>query len=86
MPFALYLGYRFQGLKVTRKPINIFKKFLRVVLFGASLGLAYIPYLAFIGVENVHEAMLLTVAIPLGSICFFGAAFFERYIYGPLGL
>jgi hypothetical protein len=86
MPYALYLGYQFQGLKTTPKPVNIFKKFLRIVLFGASLALAYIPYLAFIGVENVFEAMLLTIAIPLGSICFFAGAYFERFIYGPLGL
>jgi hypothetical protein len=86
MPYTLYLGYRYQGIKATPKPLNVFKKFLRVLLFGASLGLAYIPYLAFIGVENVFEAMLLTVAIPLGSICFFGSAFFEQLIYSPLGL
>ena len=86
MPYALYLGYRYSGQKTTRKPLNFLQKTLRVLLFGASLGLAYIPYLAFIGVENVFEAMLLTVTIPLGSICFFGSAFFESLIYRRLGL
>lgn len=86
MPYSLYLGYLYQDQLATTKPLNILKKGIRVLLFGSSLGLAYIPYLAFIGVENVFEAMLLTVLIPLGSICFFGGAFFEKLIYQPLGL
>ncbi len=86
MPYALYLGFIYQGQKAAAKPLNILKKGLRILLFGSSLGLAYIPYLAFIGVQNVFEAMLLTVLIPLGSIIFFGGAFFERLIYRPLGL
>jgi len=86
MPYALYLGFLYQGKKTAPKSINLFKKICRILLFGSSLGLAYIPYLAFIGVDNVFQAMLLTILIPLGSICFFGAAYFERLIYKPLGL
>ena len=59
---------------------------MRVLLFGISLGTAYIPYLAFIGVDDVVEAMILTMLIPLSSICFFGGAFFEDLIYAPFGV
>ena len=56
------------------------------MLFGIFLGTAYIPYLAFVGVKNVYQAMVLTIILPLGSICWFGGAMFEKYIYRPLNL
>ena len=46
-----------------------------------SIATAYLPYIAFIGVNNIYEALLLTMVIPLGTICFFGSAKYEDLYY-----
>ncbi len=89
MPYTLYLGllYRlysgsYHSIEAPTIQLSVWKKILRFIIFGASLGTAYLPYLIFMGVDDIYEAMLLTVVFPLSIICFIGTAYLEDlYIY-----
>ena len=87
MPYCLYLGILYNKSDFTsHTQLSLGKQFLRIILLGLLIGTAYIPYLLFMGVESIVNAMLLTVVLPLGGICFCANAFFERLIYQKLGL
>lgn len=53
---------------------------IRVVLLLITIGFSYIPYIVLFHhvASNIYEALLLTVALPLGAVCFFANAFLEN--------
>jgi hypothetical protein len=89
MPYTLYLGLLYRlytgkyfSIEAPTLKLSVWKKILRFIIFGASLATAYLPYLIFMGVDDIYEAMLLTVVAPLSIICFIGTAYLEDiYIY-----
>jgi hypothetical protein len=88
MPYFLYLGLLYSGPSPTPCDLPWTSLFLRCLLFGLSLGLAYLPYIAFFHLLSAHliQALVLTVLLPLSLMCFLAAAFFEKHIYEPLGI